>query len=336
MTRAPRPRDAPVIPHFVAQARALWRAVCAEGGSPRLVGVVGTAAIPCGSAKALEEIGLAEVRAYVAQGDPLRAALALDRAERPPAARTPSRATEAQAWVAQLAPITLARIVRPVAAVPLEASPHELSWGPLAFEPGGKLIVRTRAGPVRVDPDTGDETGAESAADWRGAVTSPDGALRWIEAYDPCDGVAVHATFSDHDDLRDVALPILPPLGDRCGGSRGAPVPAVPLGWSGVGLEAIVDGEPVLVSPEGGRASKLASIVDQRGSRGAPVSPNGRSLVVPTGVGLLVRTSTERARLLRAPELDNGYADQRACSVSDDARHVACLKAGRAWVGTWE
>jgi hypothetical protein len=336
MLRAARSRDAPVVPQFVGQARALWRAVCAEAGSPRVVGVAGTGAISCGSAKALEEIGLAEVRAYSVQGDPLRAALALDRAERPPAARSTTRAAEAQGWVTQLAPVALARLVRPVAAVPLEASPRELSWGPLAFEPGGKLVVRTRAGPVRVDPETGDETAAESAADWKGAVTSPDGSLRWIEAYDPCDGVAVHATFSDHDDLRDVALPILPPLGDRCGGSRGAAVQAVPLAWSGVGLEAIVDGEPVLVSPEVGRASKLASIVEQRGSRGAPVSPNGKTAVVPTDSGLLVRTSTERARLFRAPELDGTYADQRACSVSDDARHVACVRAGKAWVAAWE
>jgi hypothetical protein len=316
--------------------RTLWRAVCAEGGHPRLVGVAGTAAVPCGSAKALEEIGLAEVRAYVAQNDPLRATLALDRAERPPAARTASRATEAQAWVAQLAPVAVARLVRPVAAVPVESSAREISWGALAFEPSGKLLVRTRAGPVRVDPDTGDEVAAEAQADWRGAVTSPDGSLRWIEAYDPCDGVAVHATFGDHDDLRDVALPILPPLGDRCAGSRGVPVQALPLGWSAVGLEAIVDGEPVLLSPEVGRASKLASIVEQRGSRGAPISPNGRTLVVPTDSGLLVRTATERAHLLRAQELDGSYQDQRACTVSDDARRVACVHGGKAWVGTWE
>jgi hypothetical protein len=58
--------------------------------------------------------------------------------------------------------------------------------------------------------------------------------------------------------------------------------------------------------------------------------------VVSTDSGLLVRTATERAHLLRAQELDGSYQDQRACTVSDDARHVACVRAGKAWVGTWE
>ncbi len=259
-----------------------------------------------------------------------------NRAVRPPAARSPSHWSEAQVWITQLAPVAAARRVRGVAAVPLESPAHELSWGSLAFEPGGKLLVRTLAGPVRVDPEAGDEAAAESAADWKSGVSSPDGSMRWIEAYDPCDGVAVHATFAGRDDLRDVALPVLPPLGDRCAGSRGAPVRSLPIAWPAVGLEAIVDGEPLLVSTDLGRASELGSLVDLHGGRGAPVSPDGRTLVVPTGVGLLVRSLDARARLLRAPELDGTYADQRDCTVSNDATHVACVHAGKAWVGTWE
>jgi hypothetical protein len=335
MARAARAKEAPAVPRLVAQARALWRAACADGGMPRLVGVTGTGAIPCGSARALEELGLAEVRAYAILGDPLRAALAFDRAERPPAARTPSRASDAQVWMTQLAPVSAARAVRRVSAVPLAASGHELSWGALAFEPDGKLLVRTRAGPVRVDPDAGDETAAGTAADWKPGVTSPDGSMRWIETYDPCDGVALHATFATGDDLRDVALPVLPPLGDRCGGSRGAPARTLPIAWTAAGLEAIVESDPVLVSADLARASSLAALVDQPGARGSPVSPDGKTLVVPTVAGLLVR-SASRSRLLRAPELENTYRDQRDCAVSNDAAHVACIRAGKAWVGTWE
>jgi hypothetical protein len=336
MARAAKAKEAAAVPRFVAQARALWRAACADGGMPRLVGVTGTGAIPCGSARALEELGLAEVRAYAILGDPVRAALAFDRAERAPAARTPSRAADAQVWITQLAPVASARAVRTVAAVPIAASGHEPSWGALAFEPDGKLLVRTRAGPVRVDPETGDETAAGAAADWKPAVTSPDGAMRWIEAYDPCDGVALHATFASGDDMRDVALPVVPPLGDRCGGSRGAPARALPLAWTAAGLEAIVESDAVLVAPDLARASTLAALVDQPGPRGSPVSPDGKTLVVAGAPGLLVRSAPGRARVLRAPELEGTYRDQRDCAVSNDGARVACVRGGKAWVGLWE
>jgi hypothetical protein len=160
--------------------------------------------------------------------------------------------------------------------------------------------------------------------------------MRWIEVYDPCDGVALRATFASGDDMRDVALPVLPPLGDRCGGSRGAPAHAVAVAWGPGGLEAIVEGEPLIVSTDLTRASPLASLLDQPVSRGAPVSPDGKTLVVPTAVGLLVRGPGARARLLRAPELDGTYIEQRDCVISNDAAHVACVRAGRAWVGAWD
>jgi hypothetical protein len=333
--RAKSTKDAAAVPGLVAQTRALWRAVCADGGSPRLVGVTGTGAISCGSTRALEEAGLAEVRAYVTQGDALRAALALDRAERAPASRTPGRATEARGWIEQVAPLVAARAVRAVSAVPQSGKGHEPAWGALAFEPGGKLLVRTRAGVVRVDADAGDEASADDVTAWPAAVTSPDGALRWIETYDACDGVALHATFAGGDDMRDVALPVAPSLGDRCSGSRGAPARALAVAWGPGGLEAIVEGQPLLVAPETSRASLLAALVDSPATRGAPRSPDGKVLVTSTSAGLLVRSAT-RTRLLRAPELDGTWAEQRDCTVSNDATHVACVRAGKAWVGAWD
>jgi hypothetical protein len=225
--------------------------------------------------------------------------------------------------------------VRAVAAVPVVPRGHEVSWGALAFEPSGKLLVRTRAGPVRVDPDAGDEAAAESAVDWKSAVSSPDGAMRWIEAYDPCDGVSLRATFASGDDMRDVALPVLPPLGDRCAGSRGAPATAAPIAWGPAGLEALVEDEILLVSPDLSRASPLASWVEQPAPRGGPLAPDGRTLVVPTVAGLVAR-GPSRVRVLRAPELDGTYAEQRDCVISPDSAHVACVHAGRAWVGSWD
>jgi hypothetical protein len=333
--RGKSPKDAAAVPGLVAQTRALWRAVCADGGAPRLVGVSGTGAIRCGSTRALEDAGLAEVRAYATLGDPLRAALALDRAERAPASRTPARATEARGWIEQAAPLAVARGVRAVSAVPQSGNGHEPAWGGLAFEASGKLLVRTRAGVVRVDADAGDEASADDVTAWPAAVTSPDGALRWIETYDACDGVALHATFAGGDDMRDVALPVAPSLGDRCSGSRGAPAHAIAVAWGAGGLEAIVEGQPLLVTPETSRASLLAGFQDSPAVRGAPRSPDGKVLVVATSAGLLVR-SAARVRLLRSPELDATWGEQHDCAVSNDATHVACVRAGKAWVGAWD
>jgi hypothetical protein len=335
-SRAARMKDAPAVPGYVRQMRALWRATCAEGGAPRVVGVVGTGAIGCATGRALENAGLAEVRAYATMGDPLRASFALDRAESPPAARTPSRATEAQGWITQLAPALPARSLRAVAAVPVASRGHEPAWGTLAFESSGKLLVRTAAGVVRVDPDQGDEASADGV-DWKPGVTSPDGSLRWIETYDPCDGLPLRATFATGggDDMRDVGLPVPAPLGGRCAGSRGAPAGAIPIAWGKRGLEAVVEGEPVLVATDLASASPLAAFLDEPSLRGSPRSPDGKTYVFATEAGLLVQGASG-ARLLRARGLEGAYADQRSCTVSDDGTHVACVRSGKAWVGAWD
>ncbi|MGH7296370.1 MAG: hypothetical protein ACRELB_15630, partial [Polyangiaceae bacterium] len=166
-------------------------------------------------------------------------------------------------------------------------------------------------------------------------VASPDGSLRWIETYDACDGVALRATFASGDDVRDVALPVAPPLGLRCAGSRGAPARAVPIAWGPGGLEAIVEGYPVLVNPDAGRAALLAVPLDSPVVRGAPRSPDGQTLVVATSAGLVVR-SAARVRLLRSADLDGSWSEERDCAASNDGTHVACVRAGKAWVGAWD
>jgi hypothetical protein len=335
--RARSAKDAPGVPRLVEQALALWRAVCADGGAPRLLGVTGSGTIACGAGRSLEELGLAEVRSYVSLSDPLRAMMALDRAQRPPAMHTAPRTTEALGWIAPLAPTATAHQVRSIAAVPLVAKGREPSWGPLAFEASGKLQVRTAAGVVRVDPDAGDEASADGVASWPSGVVSPDGSMRWIETYDPCDGVALRASFapSTGDDLDDVALPVAPPLGNRCSGSRGAPARALPIAWGPRGLEAIVEGEPLLVATDLTRASLLAAPLDSPALLGSPRSPDGKSLVVATSSGLLVRGPT-RSRLLRAAQLDGGYSQLRDCTVNNDGTHVACVRGDRAFVGAWD
>jgi hypothetical protein len=335
--RAGRTKDAAGVPALAAQVRALWRAMCADGGSPRVAGIAGIGPIACGAGRALEEVGLAEVRAYAMVGDPLRAALVLERAERPPASRTAARTAEARRWIARETSVVSARALRAVAAVPIFQGSREPAWGSLAFEPSGDLLVRTRAGVVRVDPEAGDEVLANDVPDWKPAVTSPDGTLRWTDTYDPCDGLGLRATFARTagDDVRDVALPVAPPLGDRCAGSRGPSVRALPIAWGPAGLEAIVDGELVSVSPDLTRAAALSAPLGQPATPGSPRSPDGAALVVATGAGLLVR-GARHTRLLRAPELEGAYGEQHDCVVSNDEVHVACVHPGGAWVGAWD
>jgi hypothetical protein len=334
-SRASRAKDAPDVPGYVAHAQALWRATCAESGVARVLAVVG-AGITCNVPHALEALGLAEVRALASMGQPLHAALALGRAERAPASRTPARVADALKWISQKAPISSARLVRKAAAVPAVETGREPSWGPLAFEPSGKLLIRTRAGVVRLDPDLGDESAA-GVADWKAAVTSPDGALTWLAVYDPCDGLALRAAFElkSGGDRREVALPLGAPLGDRCAAGRPGLVQALPVAWGPSGLEGIVDGEPLLISPDLSHASLLAGFVDQPSTPGAPRSPDGKAYVVPTEAGLVVQ-SDAGVRLLRASELDGTYGEQEHCAVSSDTTHVACLHVGSVWAGTWD
>ena len=334
-TRAARARDAPTVPIFVRQARALWRAMCSDGGAARFVPVAATGEIVCGMGQSLAALAVAESRAYVTMGDALHAGLALDRAQRAPAVGTAGQLADGQRQITQIAPVLTARGVRAIAAVPAVRHGHEPAWGSLAFETSGKLLVRTAAGIVRVDPEQGDEAAA-AGVDWKALVASPDGSLMWIEAYDPCDGLSLRATFapSSGDDVRDVALPVAPPLGGRCIGSRGASARVVPIAWGAGGLEAFVEGEPVLISPDLTHASLLATYLDDPSRPGAPRSPDGKTYIVASRVGLIVR-GPAGAHVLRAKALDGTYSDQDDCVVSNDATRAACVHEGKAWVGAW-
>jgi hypothetical protein len=335
--RAKSTKDAPAVPPAARQARALYRALCAEGGSARIVRGAGDALLSCGSSRGLEDAALAEVRAAVTNQSTLLAIGVLDRAQKPPATKTAARTTEATGWITTAAPITNATDApRQVAAVPAFERRKNPAWGALAFESSGRLLVRTVAGVVRVDYTTGDETDASDVKSWDLAVTSPSGAHRLLEVYNACDGVALHATLGpgSEQDLVDAPLPIAPPLGmSRCTTAKGEPAPALALAWGASGLEAVIAGEPMLIT-DAGRASALAQPLGQTFVMGSPRSPDGKNLVVPTSLGLWLRTE-RKTRLLRAPALDGTYGEQRDCVVSDDGSRVACIRAGRAWIASF-
>ena len=337
--RAAKAKDAPTVPPIVEQMRALYRAMCQEAGTPRITKGRSGTPIPCAATKPLDDAGLAEVRAYVSMGDPIRAIAAADRLDparltktKPPSTPKEPSLTDLLAQVAPLVQDTTARAL--LVTVP-PRGPHP-EWAPVAFDAGGKVLVRTSSKVVRVDPDSGTEEDAADVAPWPTQVLSPDGKSRWLEAYHACEGVALRTTFAPtgaDGDVRDVLLPIAPPLGTRCGGGRGEAATTLPIAWGERGLEAVVAGEPVLVRPEAGSAVPLAAMLDQVPPLGSPRSIGARALAIATKTGVLVKTASKAMRY-RAPELEP-YAELR-CVVSDDARRLACDRRGRVVIATFD
>ncbi len=326
--RAVKTKDAPSVAPLVQQMRALYRAMCAEGGAPRITKIHGGSAVSCGSSKPLEEAGVAEVRSWVTQGDALRAFAAAEQAQLAPATKTAAKTTELQKMLADVAPSTEARGVR-VLSIPVDA-PHDGSpeWGPLAFEYTGKLLVRHGKGVMRVDPDTGEGEPADMVG-WKDEVLSPDGKSRWLEAYHACEGVALRATFAPTGDgeMVDVVLPVPPRLGKTCSGGRGEPATAVPIAWGSRGLEAIVAGQPLLIKTDPPQASLLGAFTDETPPPGSPRSHGTKTmaLAMPKGVLVRGRPSPDRWSMIRSSDLEP-YADVRRCTINDDGTRLACVR----------
>lgn len=339
--RAGKPREAASVPGLVQQMRMLYRAMCIEGGAPRLVKLrattsdAGSGAVACGTSKPLEDAGVAEIRAFVTQGDALRAIASAAVAQLSPATKTTARSTEIAKLLGDVAPLVQAKSTRVVGiTLPASRAAHP-EWGSLAFEPSGKLLVRGPSAVSRVDPETGDAVDAELPA-WPTQVLSPDGKSRWLEAYHACEGVALRATFAPTDgesEMRDVLLPIAPPLGSRCANGRGEAATTIPIAWGPRGLEVLVAGVPLLVKPEVSSASVMASPLGEMPPFGSPRSAGARAMAIATSQGVLVRT-TKSARY-RAPELEP-YVDLAQCTTNDDGSRIACVKRGRVVLATFD
>jgi len=333
--KAGKPKDAPAVAPIVQQMRALYRAMCLEGGAPRVTKIHGGSAVPCGISKPLEDAGVAEVRAYVTQGDALRAFAAAEAAQMAPATKTAAKTTELGKLLGEVAPVVEPRSVRTLAAPVDAARDGHPEWGPLAFEFTGKLIVRHGKSVQRVDPESGEGDAAEMI--WRDEVVSPDGKSRWIEAYHACEGVALRATFAPTGDgeMTDVMLPIPPRLGKSCNGGRGEPASAVPIAWGPRGLEAIVAGQPVLIKTDSPHASALTAFTDEIPPPGSPRSHSTKAFALAMSTGVLVRgrAATDRWSMVRSPDLEP-YGDLRRCTVNDDGSRIACVRRGKVIVAT--
>ncbi len=321
--------------------RLLHGALCAEGGAPWLE-IGGERGVACGPSKALEDAGLAEVKSALANGDLILSLATRERLASPAIARTKKTRDELDKLLEGAASVAWGTLKEP------KVPPHTPSkgapaWGALAFEGSGKLLVRTTTGVFRVDPVTMDEREADEAASWPWEVSLPGKDARLSSIVDPCDASHLAARVAGHDVPTGVALlplPLLPAMSPgRCSGG-GATFPAVPVAWGPSGLYTLVAHEPVLIPPSlsgetGARASGTlpAPNAPVQGAfvPGAPRSPNGGWLVVPSRFGLLRRDDSAggRSSYLRVKELEGLYGSLRECAIADGGGRVSCVRENK-------
>jgi hypothetical protein len=317
------------MPALVEQLRMLYRAMCEEGGAPRITGIHGAAATSCGPSKSLEDAGIAEVRALAGSGDPFSAFFAADIAQAAPATKTAARTKELEKYLAEAAAPADAKTVKTLGVavdIPLDAQPQ---WGPLSFEASGKLLVRKGKTATRVDPDNGEELPGDMPA-WPSEVLSPDGKRRWIEAYQACEGTAFRASFAilDNDGMVEASLPFAPRLGRGCTG-HGDPVLAQPLTWGAHGLEAVIAGHLVQIKDEPPVGAIITTPGEDPPPLGSPRSHNGKAIAAAISNALLVRADDKWTNLKSS---DVRSSDLRACTIDDAATRVACVRQGKVVV----
>ncbi|MCA9584362.1 MAG: hypothetical protein KC657_03290 [Myxococcales bacterium] len=317
-----RSKDAPAAVALVRQTRGLVVALCGDAASRR-VQVRKPAEADCNLSDLNANLASAEIRARALLGDAFRA-FAAERAARSRGELGGVHEKSAVGALDKLAPPRAAESARVLDAIVEAYVPSPPRWAPIAFEPTGGLLVRSTVGVLRFDPAFGEVPAADVAA-WPSEVLSPDGRMRWLEAYDACDGALVHATLaaSEEGDVRDVLLPVAARR-TRCT-SRGEPVRATPLGWGEGGLAAWVDGEPVLLRAAGPGAT-LSSVAGQPAPRGSPRAPGGASVAMITSRGVLVGPS--KPFVVTAPALEP-YDTLGVCTVSDDRAALACVRGSR-------
>ena len=313
----------------VASALRLLSSLCAEGGVARVFDEDGVP-FRCGDlGKIIDSLTMSDVLAAIAQGD-VQAAFSVLRRDgwyftKLSTAQRKSVERELLRAVTRFdaEPPTQARTLPTV-----PASPH---YSPLWFESDGALLVHGAAVVTRLSADrrTEEPISAEAGApNWPLELLAPNG-QRVLGAVHACDRSELLLTESD------AQHPVLPPLATRLiaarpasctGHGTGPSVLITPLNFDDNGLEAMISGVLVNVAPPGKKPVPGLPVL------GTPRSPDGRSMVSPNALGLLV--TGERKELWQIDKLTEHSDATRLtdCVVANDARAVACIDSGRAIV----
>jgi hypothetical protein len=314
-------------PEAASNVQRWLSSVCAEGGVARLFDEDG-APFHCGDlTRVVDALASADLGYALAQGDVLEAFATLRRdgwnfrplsaAERKALERELLRAVTridlAAPYVAQAAPT-----------VPL--LPH---YSPLWFESDGALLIRGNNGVTRVaanhtERPVTDDGGVQS---WPLELAAPSG-VRITGTSHACDRSEL--LFNQMDAQRALLPPLLTRLlaarpASCTGHGTGPAVSIAPLTFDENGLDALVAGSHVSSATRASQAAALPSV-------GTPRSPDGRWLVTPTALGLLL--IGEHKELWQTTALTE-HADPSKfsdCVVENDARAVACVEASRVLI----
>ena len=340
--RATKKTQAITVAALVRRLRLLHGALCAEAGAP-WIDVGGDHGVGCGASRGLEDASAAEVKASLTMGDVLSAMAARERLSSSPAAqKTTKTRAEIDRQILAAVPAVWATTKEP-RVIPSTPSKGAPAWGALAFEKSGSLLVRTTTGVVRIDPATLEDADAPDVASWGWEVVYPGKDVRLTAVVDACEAPYLAARIAGHDvptGAMTLPLPIMPNFSSgRCPEGKAQNASTTVVSWGGGGLFTLVEHEPViipgeLVTPSGARSSGTTPApgthVDGPVTLGAPRSPSGSYLVVPTRFGLVRRDETGGPTLLvRAKDIEGLYGSLRECAIGDDGAHLACVREGK-------
>ncbi|MEO7032189.1 MAG: hypothetical protein ABI548_00080 [Polyangiaceae bacterium] len=315
-------------PESAANAQRLLSSLCAEGGVARLFDEDG-APFRCGElTHVIDSLAAANLGYALAQGDVLEAFATLRRDGWDFRALSPTqRKTMERELLHAVSRLDLAAPFVAHAAPTVPQLPH---YSPLWFEADGALLIRGNSGVTRVAANrSGEQAVSEDGGvpSWPLELTAPSG-QRITGTSHACDRSELLFNQSDAQHA------LLPPLTSRLlaarpasctGRGTGPAVSIAPFAFDESGLDALVAGSRVSSAPGPSRAASLPRM-------GTPHSPDGRWLVTPTALGLLV--VGDHKELWQTSALnEHGDASKFSdCVVANDARAVSCIEAGHVLV----
>ncbi len=296
------------VPERIDNARRLFAYLCERSGTYRVTDADGRA-IDCGKlGQAFTWYVEAEVTAWLKQKQWAQAVSALDRANwygGPPRSKAMDGLKEAVRKALPAVPTRRSR----VSLTPREPGPQP-RLSPLSFDGDGSLLVQTVGGISRVrDGEVSDAS--EEVDPWTLVAFNEAGKFVTGLSF-PCDETRVAVSSRSPTGMFEQALEtdLLPPRPGACAGQQRFAEPTLRVvAWLGDNLHAFVG--PL----EYGRPEKPVA------PRGSPLSPDARSSVSVTSLGLLVNAGGRSALWT----LGSGRTVSE-CVVANGATQVACIE----------
>lgn len=323
-----RKTTAPRVASAALALRRLYTLLCEDAGKAQITTSAG--AIRCGAPRVLEDAAIAEIEAARNLADPIGALAALARLEALGIHRK-----DIDALIAKTVPQVAASPLHKTTASPLlEPSP---AFGPLAWSGSGDLLVHTQGQVIRVDRISFTEAPVDAALRWPTRLSYPSDAPAWrlIAVEQRCEEPTLIGRFElggpEARSTAELPLPIAVP--PRCTPSQR--ITAELLGASAQGALLAVGADlvaiPLADPPKPALAESLATPAGSAVELGAARSPDGATIAIPTGRGLLVATVKGTGRNAAA-RLWTGI-DLRAnnlCVPANGGERVACVTAPAA------